>query len=471
MRAGRLPVLALVIAAAAWRAAGQANLPSPPTNLGLLDFPAEVRGQLQGALDVLQAHPQDAQANGKMGMFLDVYKRPNAAAIYYQRAHLLDPGSFRWLYYWGSLRAAQGQHQEAVQILYKALAKKPTYLPARLKLAESLLAIGQWKEGEDTYRALVRNHPDLAGAHFGLGRVYSTRGDMKAAVESYLKACELFPAYGPAHYALALAYRKLGQSDEAQRHLKIYSENKALVPPIDDPLRDALQELDLGAVSHLRRGLALEQAGRLEDSIAEHERALQLDPKLVLAHVNLIALYGRTGKFEKAEEHYRAAVSLNPGQFASAHYYSGVLQFGQGKYPEAEKAFRQALDVNPYYAEAHHNLGVTLELRGQLAEAAHEYGKALETQPDYRLAHFHLARILVNERKFDEAIQHFLKTLTPADESTPTYLYALAATYARAGDRATALTYYRRAQQEATTRGQAQLLKSIERDLRLLEEK
>lgn len=404
-----------------------------------------------------------------MGMLLDVYKRPDPAALYYARAHLLDPESFRWLYYWGSLRAAQGHHQEAVEILHKALARKPTYVPARLKLAESLLAIGKWKEGEDTYRAMVRDHPDLAGALFGLGRVYSTRGDIKAAVDSYLQACELFPAYGPAHYALAMAYRKLGQPDEAQRHLKIYNANKSLVPPVDDPLRDALRELDLGAVSHLRRGVALEQVGRLEDSIAEHERALELDPNLVLAHVNLIALYGRTGKSEKAEEHYRAAISLNPGQFANAHYYYGVLQFGQGKYPEAEKAFRQALDVNPYYAEAHHNLGVTLELRGQLTEAADEYRKALQTQPDFRLPHFHLARILVNQRRFEEAIQHFLKIITPEDESTPTYLYALAATYARAGDRATALTYYRRAQEDAKARGQTQLLKSIERDLRLLE--
>jgi tetratricopeptide (TPR) repeat protein len=425
---------------------------------------------LQGALDALQAHPEDAQANGKMGMLLEVYKRPDAAAVYYQRAHLLDPVSFRWLYYWGSLRAAQGQHQEAAQILHEALANKPTYFPASLKLAESLLAVGQWKEGEDIYGALVRDHPDLAGAHFGLGRIYSARGDTKAAVDSYLKACELFPPYGPAHYALALAYRKLNQSEEAQRHLKIYNENKLLVPPVDDPLRNAFQELDFGAVSHLRRGLALEQVGRLEDSIAEHEQALQLDPTLVLAHVNLIALYGRIGKIEKAEEHYRAAISLNPGQFASAYYHYGVLQFGQGKYPEAEKAFRQALEVNSYHAEAHHNLGVTLEVRGQLAEAALEYRKALETQPDHRLANFHLARILVSQGRFEEAIQHFLKTLAPEDESAPTYLYALAATYARAGDRATALTYYRRAQQDATARGQTQLVKSIERDLRVLEQ-
>jgi tetratricopeptide (TPR) repeat protein len=460
-----------VIAATGGRASAQANLPPLPTKVDLLDFPAEVRSQLQDGFDVLQAHPDHAEANGRMGMLLDVYKRPNAAAIYYQRASLLDPGSFRWLYYWGSLRATQGQYQDALQILRRALLKRPTYVPARLKLAESLLAIGQWTEAEDAYRMLVRGHPNLAEAHFGLGRVYSARGEMKSAEDSYLKACQLFPPYGSAHYRLALLYRSLGQSDDAQRHLKIYDQNKPLVPPVDDPLRDALQELDLGAASHLRRGVALEQVGRLENSIAEHEKALQLDPKLVLAHVNLIALYGRTGKTDKAEKHYREAISLNPDQFAAAHYYYGVLQFGLAKYDEAEKAFRHALDVNPYYAEAHHNLGVSLELRGQLAEASGEYRKALETHPDYRLARFHLARILVNQRKFEDAIQHFLKILSPQDESTPTYLYALAATYARAGDRANALTYYRQAQHDATTQGQTQLLKSIERDLRLLEQK
>ncbi len=109
-------------------------------------------------------------------MLLDLYKQPDEAATYYQRAHLRAPASFRWLYYLGSLRATRGQHQEAVEILRKALAEKPTYLPARLKLAESLLATGQWKEGEDIYRTLARDHPDLADVRFGLGRVYSARG-------------------------------------------------------------------------------------------------------------------------------------------------------------------------------------------------------------------------------------------------------------------------------------------------------
>lgn len=461
-------ILALAFGVPALRAQ-TSSLPELP-QVELTDFPSAVREQVQEAYAAARAHPKDADANGKLGMLLDLYERHESAAVCYQRAHLLEPGSFRWLYYLGSLQAAQGKRGEAAVTLRSALRLNPDYLPARLKLAETLLATGKLEESGNIYAALVKRHPDSAEAQYGLGRIHAARGDLVSAVASYRKACEFFPPYGAAHYALALAYRKLKETEKSRQHMRRYEENKNLVPPLDDPLGDAMRELDLGAASHLRRGVALEQVGRLEDSVAAHEKALQLDPKLVTAHVNLIALYGRLGRPEKAEEHYRAAVSLNPNQFANIHYYYGVLLLGQGKYQEAEQAFRQALQVNPFYAEAHNNLGALLERQGRLEEALREFRKASENRPDFRLAHFHIGRILANQKKYNEAIEHFLKTLTPEDESTPTYLYALAATYARAGDGESALSYYRRAREQAVARGQTQLLTGIDRDLRILED-
>ncbi len=101
--------------------------------------------------------------------------------------------------------------------------------------------------------------------------------------------------------------------------------------------------------------------------------------------------------------------------------------------------------------------------------ALREFQDAVQNRPNYRLAHFHIGRILANQEKYDEAISHFMKTLVPADEETPRYLYALGATYARAGDISSALRYARAAREEAASRGQTQLLTSIERDLRELE--
>jgi tetratricopeptide (TPR) repeat protein len=287
------------------------SLPELP-QVDLTEFPSAVREQVQEANDAARANLRNANASGKLGMLLDLYKRRESAAICYKRAHQLDPAAFRWLYYLGSLQSVQGKRTEATTTLRAALRLNPDYLPARLKLAENLLAAGDWEEAGRIYETIVKQYPDAAEAYYGIGRIRAANGDLIAAVESYRRACELFPAYGAAHYGLALAYRKLRDGPRSEEHLKLHAASKTLVPPVPDPLRDEMRALDRGAASLVQRGSGFEQAGRIEDAIAEHEKALELDPEFVLAHANLIILYGRTKQLQKAEEHFRAAVRINP---------------------------------------------------------------------------------------------------------------------------------------------------------------
>ena len=444
------------------------RLPDLP-KLTVADFRPEVRSQVQRAYDSARDHPKDAQASGTLGMLLDLYNRPDEAAICYQRAHQLDPASFKWLYYLGSLLAKRGKRPEAIATLGAALSLKPDYLPARLKLAESLLTAGELDESNRVYSAILKESSDVAEAYYGLGRIDAARRNFTAAAGSLRKACELFPTYGAAHYALAQVDVKLGKTEESQQQLALFTKNKTIVPPVDDPLRDELRRLDMAAPSHLERGFQLEQVGRVEDAIAETERSVQLDPTLVRAHINLIILYGRTGNFEKAEQHYQAAVRLNPNQFPDAYYNYGVLLLEQGKKEEAEKAFRRALEIDPSYAAAHNDLGYVLQLQGKWSEAMGEYRKAIEEQPDFRQAHFNLGRILVNQEHYQEGIQQLQQTLTPVDDRTPSFLYALGAAYGRAGDREQALRYFHEARQQASAWGQTQLLGDIEKDLHTVE--
>ncbi len=446
---------------------GTAALPDLQ-QLSMANFLPAVRERVQKAYDDARAHPKDPQANGKLGMVLHAHDQLESATVCYQRARLLAPDNFQWVYYLALVQAAVGKNDEAAATFREALRLKPDYLPARLKLADALLAHTQWEEAGKIYEDILKEHPDLPAAHYGLGRVQQGRGDTAAAVERYRKACELFPAYGASHYALALAYRKLGDEEQAQKHFGLYEKTKLSGPPLEDPLRDAVRELNVAAAYYVRQGIELERAGQLEQAAAAHEKALEIDPQLVQAHVNLISLYGRLRQPEKAEQHYRAAVELTPNQ-AEAHYDYGVLLFGQGKYREAEQAFARALEINPFHPQAHNNLGFLKEQQGRLQEAIRHYRQALENQPDYRLAHFHLGRILVNQKNYREGIEHLLKTLTPEDESTPGYLYALASAYARAGHREAALRYARQARERAAALGQTQLLAGIERDIRILE--
>jgi tetratricopeptide (TPR) repeat protein len=322
------------------------SLPELP-QVDLKDFPPVIMEQVQEAYDTARSHPRDAGASGKLGMLLELYKRREPAAICYERAHQLDPGEFRWLYYLGFLHSAQGKRTEALTTLRAALRLNPDYLPARLKLAENLLASAEWDEARKLYEAIVKGNPDAAEAYYGIGRIRAANGDLAAAVQSYRKACELFPAYGAAHYGLALAYRKLGDMAGSEEQLKLHAAGQTLVPPVPDPLRDELRALDRGAASLLQRGVRFQEAGRLEDAIAEHEKALEYDPQYVQAHANLIILYGMTHQPQKAEEHFRAAVRLNPNH-ADSYYNYGVLLFDEGKYDEAEGMFRKAIGSIPF---------------------------------------------------------------------------------------------------------------------------
>lgn len=442
---------------------------SPPASaelpqLSIAAFPPETQNQVEQAFTAARDHPNDAQAVGKLGMLLDLYHREDGAALCYRRAHLLEPTSFKWLYYWGSLLINQKKMQEAVPVLTAALELQPLYLPARLKLGEALLDTREIEEAAEIYEGILKDHPDAAEAYYGLGRVEAAHGDQSSAADKYRKACDLFPHYGAAHYGLALAYHRLGRLSDAQEQVELRKLYTNIVPPTADPLRDELRALDRSAAEHLERGVQLEQVGRVEDAIAETEKALELDPSMVKAHVNLLILYGRVGNASKAEEHYKAVVTVAPDQFPDAYYNYGVLLLNQHNLDGAEQAFRKALALAPSNEAALSNLGYVLEREGKLSDAALQFGKLINLHPT-REARFELGRILVNQQQYKEAIAQFQQTLVPVDDKTPAYLYALGATYGRAGDKVQALRYLEQAKELASSRGQTALVGEIDQDL------
>lgn len=223
------------------------------------------------------------------------------------------------------------------------------------------------------------------------------------------------------------------------------------------------------ASEHLKRGAVLEREGKLAESIAAHEQAVKIDPGLVQAHINLISLYGRNQQFEKAQQAYRKATEINP-DIPELHYNFGVLLVGQDRLGEAAQSFQRAIQLNPYYAEAHYNFAAIIESQGKLDEAAKHFRKAIENKTGYADAHFRLGRILVNQDKLTEAIEQFQHSLTPETADTPRNLYALGATYIRAGDKTKGIQTLREALKQARVLNQSQLIASLERDLKTVEQ-
>ncbi|MGA1367269.1 MAG: tetratricopeptide repeat protein [Blastocatellia bacterium] len=430
-------------------------------------FEPEVRAQVEAAERAVRQSPLDPAVNGRLGMVLQAYEQYELARPCYERARQLAPKEFRWAYLLGMVRAELGEEPGAAMTLREALALDGTSLAAQLRLAESLFAAGQWDESAVHYQQLIQRNPPLPQAHYGLGRVATTRRDLAVAATHYQRAIDLFPGYGAALYALGVVKRQLGQREEAKELLRRAQPLQRSQPPLDDPVLREVAELNLGAQQHLRRGITHEAAGRLDDSITEHERALALNPGLVQAHLNLISIYGRTGEPSKAEVHYRAALAQHPN-LPELHYNYGVLLVSLNRIGEAKTAFQRSLEIKPTYAEAHHNYAVLIEREGRLEEAAAHYRRAIESKPGYRSAHFLLGRILVNLDRPREAIAEFERSLEPEDAETATYAYALGATYARLGERGRATDYLQRAHRLATIHRLSPLATRIERDLQIL---
>lgn len=460
-------LLCLGFAPSTFAAQTHSELPELP-RLTLDNFSPGIREQIDEAYSLARSYAEDADASGRLGMVLQTYGLLQEAGLCYRRAMLLAPSSFHWTYYLGAVEADQGRCDIVTSTLRLALRSDPGYLPAKLRLANCLLASADWDTSAKLYAEIVEQHPDSAEAYYGLGRVRAARHDLPGAAEAYRKATELFPDFGAAHYALGLTYRALGKTDQAGDELRLFEKNKNRVPPADDPLLAKVRALNRSAVYQVQFGAELERQGKLEESATAHEKALEIDPNLVQARINLIELYGRLGQFEKAEEHYRAAIRIDPGS-ADSYYNYGVLLLSAEKYSLAEEAFRKTIEINPFHAGAHNNLGYLLERQSNFSEAEAEYRKAIENKPSDLQAHFNLGRLLVNQKKYQEGIRELEKTIVRKDENTPRYVYALGAAFARSGDRQNALRYLRQARDAAVAGGQSGLLASIERDLRTLE--
>ncbi len=432
------------------------------------NFETVIREQLRKAYNEAQSKPQDATVNGELGMALHAYNQYEFAAICFQRARQFAPKELRWHYYFGLAQAALAQHTDAIAAFKTALQLAPNDLPAQLRLAETFLGAGQYREAQSLYESLVKQKAISAQVQFGLGQSKIGLGDKTTGIEHLRQAISLFPEFGSAHYSLGLVLRSLGQKEEAQKHLTLSQQFKYQRPIFDDPLLEAIAAANASATEQLSRGVVLANMGNVAQSITAHERALELNSQLVQAHINLISLYAQIGKLDKAEAHYQAALSANPN-LADSHFNYGVIQMEQGRLPEAAEAFKRSLERNPYSAESHYNYGIIIERDGKLDEAAAHYKQALENKPDHRMAHFHLGRILVNQDNLPAAIEHFRQTLTPIDQETPRLMYALGATYIRAGDRSKGIPYLREAIKKAQEFGQNDLATAIARDLQQLE--
>jgi TolB-like protein len=269
----------------------------------------------------------------------------------------------------------------------QAMSVRPTENPAAHELYLKGVYFWNKRNTADLEKSLgyfnqaVAQDPNYALAWVGIADVYillplyggDSPGDaFPKAKEAADKAIQLDPTLGEPHTALA----------------NIYAATFAFRASIRE-FEKAIELNPNDATAHHWFGDGvLECIGDHDRAIAEHKRALELDPLSLSINVDL-----------------------------------GYSYYMAGRYPEAIAQVRKALELDPNSYFAHYNLGWILEATGDLSGAIAEYEKsvALDSDP-FALALLGHAQGLNGNR---DAALSILKKVTASPRYVPCYSVAL----------------------------------------------
>lgn len=214
-------------------------------------------------------------------------------------------------------------------------------------------------------------------ALMGLGESYAGRGDWTAAMQAWFHARALAPGEAGVYVALARASLAQGSFDQAERLL---GQALARQPSADEAAaahallgRLLIDRDPAQAAEHLR------QAGDA-DLLAVLD-AVEAEPDPARRPLLLGAAFLQRGELPLAQRAFEQAVALDPAGAEPLAYLGHVLDLA-GRTDAAHQALAQALALDPESALAYYFLGLHERQVGNLARAQEALWQALLRDPE-----------------------------------------------------------------------------------------
>jgi non-specific serine/threonine protein kinase len=234
--------------------------------------------------------------------------------------------------------------------------------------------------------------PGYARAWAAMGAAYDLKGSFlsipelsEKAIEFEKKALELNPRLSQAHQWLGGAYNSTGRYMEAAESIK-----NAI----------SLEPNNAGAHAALARTYWI-GLGMVEEGITELEHAIALNPHGGYAFLQLALLYTLSGKYDQAERMARRAIDLQERyisgkeglQIVGAHARLGYVFYCQGRYDDAIREYEQELD---FLLSSDHALRdrTLIEIDQKIGAAYLRAGRTEESERHFKRA----------TRKFEERL-------------------------------------------------------------------
>lgn len=141
-------------------------------------------------------------------------------------------------------------------------------------------------------------------------------------------------------------------------------------------------------------------------------------PYSCLAHTNFGILRVNQGRFEDAIKEFRIALNLKP-DFYQAHNELGYVYYKMGRLEIAEREFQAALKLNPNYSTASNNLGMVHAYQEKIEEAINDFERALKSRPFDPMFHFNLGFAYAKNGQTNNAVQQYRAFLKLKPDSLP----------------------------------------------------
>jgi tetratricopeptide (TPR) repeat protein len=273
-----------------------------------------------------------------------------------------------------------------------------------LAQAKEYHGCGQLRHAEQFCRKVLQTDSANVDALYLLGTACHDLGNPDEAVANLQRAVQLNPDHADAHHRLGVIWSQQGELDAAIASFQQARRLKPGSPEVSQDLRNALAARDN------RRGMAVAEAGNLDEAEACYRRALEQRPAYVAAQGNLGNLLKGRGLLDEAAVCYRRVLELKP-ESAEAHYNLALISEEQAKLDEAVAEYRRTLQLKPGLAEAHHRLGCLLADRGEVEGARDCFQRALALDAGLFETYDRLGALLASRDNFENAVVCFQRAL------------------------------------------------------------
>lgn len=271
-------------------------------------------GDADGAAEAFtrqtEATPENPRAHYNLGLALGAAGESAWAIEAFEKAVVLDKSFLGAHFEIARVRHQRGEMRQAEAAIRRCLEIDPRHFFSTMELGRMQLSLGQFDAAEATFTRAAEIEPEEAGPYIGLGSARLGKPAGKETTEgarrALQKATEINPSSGDAHFLLAEAYRRLGQSDKALGELRTADFLKPKTPSIRYALAQALR-------SHGERAEAESLLKNLKpDSFSREglflKRAVDFNPNNIEARQKLATFLAAQGE-RLAAQHQRKMIA------------------------------------------------------------------------------------------------------------------------------------------------------------------